>query len=179
MYRQWVTCDCNFSYNFKPIFWNFAHIFSWVCRSACGLDLIFMTFSTLTLSFSYLRFYEHFMSVQTVGTFWAKLLMHHMRKCICFWWNLYINFFYLKNKHYFVCVCVGGGGGGVLWVQCNINHQSSSYFFMSHIQPDSHTYSDFDMMDKAWAQVSSLDWKRSCYFCKLITYPYRIYNDSR
>ena len=25
MYRQLVPCDCNFSYNFKPSFWNFAH----------------------------------------------------------------------------------------------------------------------------------------------------------
>ena len=78
-------------------FWNFAHVFSWVYRSARGLDMIFkfifVTFSTLTLSFSYLRFYE---SVQTVGTFPAQLLMHQMRKCICFWWNSYINFFYLK-----------------------------------------------------------------------------------
>ena len=78
-------------------FWNFAHVFSQVCRNASGLDMIFkfifVTFSTLTLSFSYLRFYE---SVQTVGTFRAQLLMHHMRKCICFWWNSYINFFYLK-----------------------------------------------------------------------------------
>ena len=51
MYRQRVPCDCNFSYNFETL-----HIFSWVCRSACGLDMIFkfifVTFSTLTLSFS-------------------------------------------------------------------------------------------------------------------------------
>ena len=37
-------------------FWNFAHVFSRVCRSARGLDMIFkfifVTFSTLTLSFS-------------------------------------------------------------------------------------------------------------------------------
>ena len=41
-------------------FWNFAHVFSGVCKSACALDIIFkfifVTFSTLTLSFSYLRF---------------------------------------------------------------------------------------------------------------------------
>ena len=36
-------------------FWNFVHVFSRVCRRACGLDIvfkfIFVTFSTLTLSF--------------------------------------------------------------------------------------------------------------------------------
>ena len=100
---HFLTSDvCNFSYNFKLFFFLiFAHIFFWVCRSAYGLDMIFkfifVTFSTLTLSFSYLRFYE---SVQTVGTrtctFWAQLLMHHMRKRICFWWNSCINFFHLK-----------------------------------------------------------------------------------
>ena len=76
---------------------NFAHIFPRVCISACCLDIIFkfifVTFSTLTLSFSYLRFYE---SVYIVGTFWAQLLTHHMRICMCSRWNAYINFFYLK-----------------------------------------------------------------------------------
>ena len=42
--------------------WNFAHIFSGVCRSVYGLDIIhkftFVTSSTLLLSFSCLRFYE-------------------------------------------------------------------------------------------------------------------------
>ena len=52
-------------------FWYFAHVFSRVCRSASGLDVIFkfifficfhfnffLLFFTLTFSFSYLRFYE-------------------------------------------------------------------------------------------------------------------------
>ena len=38
------------------LFWNFANVFSHVCRRARGLDMIFkfifLTFSTLTLSFS-------------------------------------------------------------------------------------------------------------------------------
>ena len=53
--------------------WNFAHDFPRVCRSARVLDMIFkfifVTFSTLTLSFSYLRFYE---SLQTLGIFWVQ-----------------------------------------------------------------------------------------------------------
>ena len=28
-------------------FWNFAHVFSWVCRSACGLDMILFLFLSL------------------------------------------------------------------------------------------------------------------------------------
>ena len=88
MHRQWVPCDCNFSYNFDlgcidsgylviatshiiltGVF-ETLHVFSGVCSSACGLGMIFkfimVTISTLTLSFSYLRVYA---SVQTVGTF--------------------------------------------------------------------------------------------------------------
>ena len=60
MYRQWVPCDCNFSYNFKSTFLKL--VLSRVYRGARGLDMIlkfvFVTFPTLTLSFSYLRFYE-------------------------------------------------------------------------------------------------------------------------
>ena len=53
VYRQWVPCECNSSYNFIPIFSNFAHVFSMVWRCACGLDIIlelmFVTFSTMEL----------------------------------------------------------------------------------------------------------------------------------
>ena len=34
MYRQWVPCDCNFSYSL--------HVFSHVCRTALGVDMIFI-----------------------------------------------------------------------------------------------------------------------------------------
>ena len=63
-------------------FWNFENVFCQVCRNARGLDmifkLIFVTFTTLTLPFAYLRFYK---SVETVRVFWAQLHQHHMRKC--------------------------------------------------------------------------------------------------
>ena len=107
-------------------FWNFAHVFSWVCRSACGLDMIFkfifVTFSALTLSFSYLRFYE---SVQTEGTF-----SEPNYSCII-WENVYafdeINIIISStwNKHYFY-VCVLGGGGEQVQHQL---HWSLIYFY--------------------------------------------------
>ena len=79
----WKCCDSGYLVSPTPhtilcrSFWNFAHIFHMVWRSAYGLDIIlefiFVTFSTLwTLSFSDLRFYE---SVETVGTLWAQLLI--------------------------------------------------------------------------------------------------------
>ena len=97
MYRQWVHCNATSHTILNWSFWNFVHVFSWVCRSARGLDMIFKfyfcTLSTLTLSFSEPQIYE---SVQTVDTFWAQFLMHHMRKCICFQWNSYIHIIRLK-----------------------------------------------------------------------------------
>ena len=41
MFRQWVPCDCNFSYNFKPVVLKLCNVFSCICRSAHGLDMIF------------------------------------------------------------------------------------------------------------------------------------------
>ena len=52
MYRQWVPCERNSSYNFKPIFLKLCTCFLHGLKiCACGLDiilaLIFVTFSTL------------------------------------------------------------------------------------------------------------------------------------
>ena len=94
MYRKWVPCDCNFSYNFKPSFWNFAHVFFQVCRSARGLDMIFnfifVTFSTL--SFSYLRFYGSvdcgYFSSPTSHCFggggWGAQVRHHLHQSLIY-----------------------------------------------------------------------------------------------
>ena len=54
MYRQWVKCHCNFSYNFKPVFLKFCACFLSGLQKCTWLGydfiFIFITFSTLTLS---------------------------------------------------------------------------------------------------------------------------------
>ena len=59
-----------FSPQYIDILFETLHVFSRVCRSAHGLDMIFkfifVTFSTLTLPLSEPHLYE---SVQTLGTF--------------------------------------------------------------------------------------------------------------
>ena len=63
VYRQWVPCECNSSYNFILIFLKlctcFLHGLEMCMWFGYNLALIFVTFFTLwTLSFSDLRFYE-------------------------------------------------------------------------------------------------------------------------
>ena len=70
MYRQWVPCERNSSYNLIPILLKLCTCFLHGLKIAYGLDIllafIFVTFSILqTLSFSDLRSYEN---VVTVGT---------------------------------------------------------------------------------------------------------------
>ena len=55
MYRQEYLVIATSHIILNLSFWNFAHVFSWVCRSASGLDMIFKLFChffLLTLSFS-------------------------------------------------------------------------------------------------------------------------------
>ena len=80
MYRQWVPCERNSSYNFIPIFLKLCTCFLhglkmciWFGYNPC---IYFFTFSTLpTLSLSGLRFYEN---VVTVGTLWEQLLIQFL-----------------------------------------------------------------------------------------------------
>ena len=89
------------------------HVFYWVCRSACGLDMILDLFlSPFPLChFLNLRFYE------SVHRLWVlfepnQLLVHHMRKCIFSWWNSYIDFLFLKWTLLFLGRWGGDGVGG-------------------------------------------------------------------
>ena len=127
MFRQWVPCDCNFSYN--ACLFETWHIFCRVCRSASALDMIFrFIFTTFsTLSFSYLRFYESY-------RLWV--LFKPNFSCII-WENAYaldeipILISSTWNKHYFYFVCVGGGGGGGGGRgRCDINFTKVWYIFL-------------------------------------------------
>ena len=76
MYRQWVPCERNSSYNFIPIFLKlctcFLHSLKMCMWFECNPCINFCHFfHFVNLSFSDLRFYE---SV-TVGTLWAQLLV--------------------------------------------------------------------------------------------------------
>ena len=57
MYREWVPCDCNFSYNFIPVFFNLCSCFFkglYKCMwFRYNFLIYFCHFSTSTLSFSY------------------------------------------------------------------------------------------------------------------------------
>ena len=112
MYRQCVPCHCNFSYNFKPVFFKFFECFlpglqkcTWV-----GYDFIFIfvTFSTVTVIFLtsdcfphcelshflpsiYRQWvpHEHNSSYNFIPIFlklWTCFL-HSLKICICFSYN--------------------------------------------------------------------------------------------
>ena len=122
MYRQWVPCHCNFSYSFKLVFLKLCTCFllglqkcMWV-----GYDFIFIfvTFSTLTLSFSLPQIFfhivnshfspsvyrqwvphEHNSSYNFIPIFlklWTCFL-HSLKMCICFSCNPYLNFCHFSN----------------------------------------------------------------------------------
>ena len=99
IYRQWVSHEHNTSYNFILFlsffffffffFWNFAHVFSQVCGSARGLDMIFLVHFC---PFSHLSFYER---VQTRGTrrvinctYFCLFVCWSLHLC-CFGWSLH------------------------------------------------------------------------------------------
>ena len=68
--RQYIVMETPHTIVYRS-FWKFAHVFSRICRCACGLDIIFkfifVAFSTLFLfSVSYLRFMK-------VCTLWVPL----------------------------------------------------------------------------------------------------------
>ena len=121
MYRQWVPCHCNFSYNFKPAFLKLCTRFlpglqkcTWV-----GYDFIFIfiTFYTLSLSFSEPDFFPHcelshfspsiyrqwvpceLNSYNFIPIFlklWTCFL-HSLKMCICFSYNPCLNFCHFSN----------------------------------------------------------------------------------
>ena len=66
----------------KLSFWNFAHVFSMVCRCACGLDinleLIFVTFSTLwTLWFFNFSQVWHQLHRSLIYSHYLEMLLIH------------------------------------------------------------------------------------------------------
>ena len=108
MYRQWVPCDCNFLYNFKPVFLKLCTFYP----VSTEVHLVWTWFLNLFLS---LFLTSDFMKVYRLAVLFEPNFS-------CFIWeNVYafdeIIISSTWKKHYLfgvcVCVCVGGGGGGM------------------------------------------------------------------
>ena len=102
MYRQWVPCDCNFSYSFKPVFLKLCTCFLPCLQKCTWFWYDFLIYFCHFFHFNFVIFWtSDCMKVFRLGTFWAQFLMHHMRKFICFQWNSYIYIILVFNFCHF------------------------------------------------------------------------------
>ena len=122
MYRQWVPCHCNFSYNFKPVFFKLCTCFlsnlhkcMWV-----GHDFIFIfvTFVHFVIFLTSDFFFPHcelghfspsiyrqwvpreYNSSYNFIPIFLKLctcFLHSLKMCICFSYNPCLNFYHFSN----------------------------------------------------------------------------------
>ena len=96
-------------------FWNFAQVFSRVCRSACGLDIIyFCHFCHFNCHF----LTSDFMKVYRLWVPFERNFSCIIWECECVFNEIPILISFTWNKHYFF---VGEGQWGVGLSRCDIN----------------------------------------------------------